>query len=41
MIAAELCQELDTANVVSVTIDASNWKEQGRRRAGNWAPYLS
>jgi len=34
MIAAELCQELDKENFVSVTIDASNRKEQGHRRAG-------
>jgi len=33
MIAAELRHELDKANFVSVTIDASNRKEQGRRRA--------
>ena len=36
MIAAELCQELDKENFVSVTIDASNRKEQGHRRAGTW-----
>jgi len=34
MIAAELRQELDKANFVSLTIDASNRNEQGRRRAG-------
>jgi len=32
MIAAELRQDLDKVNFVSVTIDASNRKEQGRRR---------
>jgi len=34
MIAAELRQDLDKVNFVSVTIDASNRKEQGRRKAG-------
>jgi len=41
MIAAELRQELDKANFVFLTIDDSNWKEQGRRRAGKLAPDLS
>jgi len=34
MIAAELRQELDKTTFVSVTIDASKKKEQGRRIAG-------
>jgi len=34
IIAAELRQELDKTNFVSVTIDASKRKEQGRRIAG-------
>jgi len=34
MIAAELRQELDKANFISVATDASKKKEQGRRRAG-------
>jgi len=38
MIAAELRQELDRVNFVSLTIDSSNRKEQGRRRAGTLAP---
>ena len=40
MIAAELRQELDKANFISVATDASKKKEQGRRRAGTlptWA----
>jgi len=36
IIAAERCREFDKANFVSVTIDASKSKEQGRRRAGKW-----
>ena len=39
MIAAELRHELDKANFVSVTIDASNRKEQGRRRAKALLPW--
>jgi len=35
MIAAELRQESDKTNFVSVAIDASNKKKQGRRRAGH------
>jgi len=34
MIAAELHQNLDKVNFVSLTTDASNRKEQGHRRAG-------
>ena len=34
MIAAELRQELDKVNCVSLTVDVSNRNEQGRRRAG-------
>ena len=34
MIAAELCQELDKVNCVSITVDGSKRKEQGRWRAG-------
>jgi len=36
IIAAELRQALDIVNFVSFTIDASNRKEQWRRRAGTW-----
>jgi len=39
MIAAELRQELDKENFVSLTIDASNRKEQGRQTAGTLAPW--
>jgi len=34
MISAELLQELDKVNCVSVTVGGSNRKEQGPRRAG-------
>jgi len=34
MIAAEWRQELDNVNCVSIAIDGSNRKEQGRRRVG-------
>jgi len=34
MIAAELRQELDKVNCVSLTVDGSNRKQQGHRRAG-------
>jgi len=40
MVAAEPRQELDKANFVSLTIDASNWKEQGCWRAGTLSPDL-